>query len=121
MPEPYSSEPGPEPGDTKKPKESFVNRFLSLVRREPEDRDGILTILEAARSRELIDANAYTMLKGALAVSDLTATDIMVPRARMDMLDVNESVAVLLPRSWPWHTLDFQSLRNPVTTSSGPL
>jgi len=98
MPEPYPSEPGHEPGDTKKPKESFVNRLLSLVRREPEDREGILTILEAARSRELIDANAYTMLKGALAVSDLTATDIMVPRARMDMLDVDESVAVLLPK-----------------------
>lgn len=98
MSEPYSNEPGNEPGKKTKPKESFVNRLLSLVRGEPEDRDGIFTILEAARERELIDGNAYTMLKGALAVSDMTAADIMVPRARMDMLDVNESVTVLLPK-----------------------
>jgi len=98
MSEPYSNEPGNEPGKKNKPKETFVNRLLSLVRGEPEDRDGIFTILEAARERELIDGNAYSMLKGALAVSDMTAADIMVPRARMDMLDVNESVTVLLPK-----------------------
>ena len=98
MPEPYPSEPGHEPGKKTKPKESFVNRLLSLVRGEPEDREGIFTILEAARERELIDANAYSMLKGALAVSDMTAADIMVPRARIDMLDADESVSVLLPK-----------------------
>jgi|AntAceMinimDraft_12_1070368.scaffolds.fasta_scaffold08407_3 magnesium and cobalt transporter len=98
MPEPYPSQPGYEPGKKIKPKESFVNRLLSLVRGEPEDRDGIFTILEAARERDLIDGNAYSMLKGALAVSDKTAADIMVPRARIDMLDADESVSVLLPK-----------------------
>jgi magnesium and cobalt transporter len=98
MPEPYPSLPGQEPGTKNKTKKSFVDRLLSMVRREPEDREGIVTVLEAARERDLIDNNAYTMLKGALAVSDMTAADIMVPRARMDMLDVEESVAVLLPK-----------------------
>ncbi|HEY7803363.1 MAG TPA: transporter associated domain-containing protein [Orrella sp.] len=98
MPEPYPSEPGQAPGDKSKSKKSLVDRILSLVRGEPEDREGIFTVLEAARERELIDSNAYTMLKGALAVSDQTAADIMVPRARMDLLDVNEPLASLLPK-----------------------
>lgn len=98
MPEPYPSEPGQEPGAKTHSKKSIVDRILSLIRREPEDREGIMTVLDAARERNLIDNNAYGMLKGALAVSDQTATDIMVPRARMDMLDVNEPMSSLVPK-----------------------
>jgi len=98
MPEPYPSEPGHEPGNKSSSKKSLIDRILSLVRGEPEDRQGIFTILEAARERGLIDSNAYGMLKGALAVSDQTATDIMVPRARMDLLDVAEPMSALLPK-----------------------
>lgn len=98
MPEPYPSEPGQEPGKRSSSKKSLVDRILSLVRGEPEDREGIFTVLEAARERDLIDSNAYSMLKGALAVSDQTAADIMVPRARMDLLDVEEPFSSLLPK-----------------------
>ena len=75
----------------------LIDRLLSLVRREPEDREGIMTVLDAARSRNLIDSDSYSMLKGALAVSEQTVVDVMVPRARMDLLDVSESIADLLP------------------------
>lgn len=98
MPEANPAEPGPEPGKKLKTKQTIIERLLSLVRREPEDREGILTVLDAARDRDLIDGNAYMMLKGALAVSDLTASDIMVPRARVDSLDVNAPVQALLPQ-----------------------
>jgi magnesium and cobalt transporter len=75
----------------------LIDRLLSLVRREPEDREGIMNVLDAARARNLIDSDSYSMLKGALAVSEQTVVDIMVPRGRMDLLDVNESIADLLP------------------------
>jgi magnesium and cobalt transporter len=75
----------------------LIDRLLSLVRREPEDREGIMNVLDAARARDLIDSDSYSMLKGALAVSEQTVIDIMVPRARMDLLDVSESIADLLP------------------------
>jgi len=76
---------------------SFLDKLLSLVRREPEDREGILAVLDAARDRALIDADSYSMLRGALAVSEQTAADIMVPRARMDMLDVSQPLESLMP------------------------
>ncbi len=75
----------------------LIDRLLSLVRREPEDREGIMTVLDAARARNLIDSDSYSMLKGALAVSEQTVLEVMVPRARMDLLDVSESIADLLP------------------------
>ena len=75
----------------------LIDRLLSLVRREPEDREGIMSVLDAARARNLIDSDSYSMLKGALAVSEQTVVDVMVPRARMDLLDVSESIADLLP------------------------
>ncbi len=75
----------------------LIDRLLSLVRREPEDREGIMAVLDAARARNLIDSDSYSMLKGALAVSEQTVVDVMVPRARMDLLDVSESIADLLP------------------------
>ncbi len=57
-----------------------------------------MAVLEAARGRDLIDADSYSMLKGALAVSEQTAEDVMVPRARMDILDASESLESLMPQ-----------------------
>lgn len=57
-----------------------------------------MAVLDAARERELIDQDAYSMLKGALAVSEQTAVDIMVLRARMDLLDVSQPISTLMPQ-----------------------
>ena len=75
---------------------SLIDRVLSLVRREPEDREGIKSFLDAAHERNLLDAEAYSMIKGALAVSERTVADIMVPRPRMDLLDIAQPLPQLL-------------------------
>ena len=96
MSDPY---PAPEatPGRSTKPAtKSLLDRLLSLVRREPEDREGIKAILEAAHERKLLDAESYKMIKGALAVSEGTVGDIMVPRSRMDLLDVTQPIPYLV-------------------------
>lgn len=78
---------------------TLFDRVLALIRRrEPEDRADILSVLELAQARNLIDANAYSILKGALTVSDMTADDIMVPRARMNMLDADLPLNELIPK-----------------------
>jgi len=90
-PDPASSSPDRARGPRK-----FLDRFLRRVRREPEDREGIKAVLDAAHERALIDDDAYSMIKGALAVSEQTVWDIMVPRSRMDMLDINQPLPELL-------------------------
>ncbi|WP_144636678.1 HlyC/CorC family transporter [Bordetella genomosp. 13] len=94
MSDPYPATDAP--ARNAKSSKSLLDRVLGLVRREPEDREGIKAVLEAAHDRELIDAESYSMIKGALAVSELTVADIMVPRARMDLLDIAQPLPQLL-------------------------
>lgn len=99
MSDPYpAADNSNSPATSNRSRHSLLDRLVSLVRREPEDREDIMAVLEAARERSLIDSDAYSMLKGALAMSEQTAMDVMVPRARMDMLDVGESIETLLPQ-----------------------
>jgi len=95
MPDPSPAADSDERTAKKNP-HSLLNRILRLVRHEPEDREGIQAILDAAHERQLIDDDAYSMIRGALAVSDQTVWDIMVPRSRMDMLDINQPLPELL-------------------------
>ncbi|OZI71092.1 HlyC/CorC family transporter [Bordetella genomosp. 12] len=94
MSDPYPAADSPAP--TPKPSKSLLDRVMSLVRREPEDREGIKAFVDVAHDRALIDSESYTMIKGALAVSERTVADIMVPRSRMDLLDVSLPVPQLL-------------------------
>jgi magnesium and cobalt transporter len=97
MPDPYPATEADAQRSAKPATKSLLDRLLSLVRREPEDREGIKAVLEAAHERELLDAESYAMIKGALAVSENTAGDIMVPRSRMDLLDISQPLQTLLP------------------------
>jgi magnesium and cobalt transporter len=96
MSDPYPANDADTPRQLKPANKSLLDRLLSLVRREPEDREGIKAILEAAHERELLDAESYAMIKGALAVSERTVGDIMVPRSRMDLLDIAQPLPRLL-------------------------
>jgi magnesium and cobalt transporter len=81
----------------KSPPKSFFERLSALIHREPEDREDLKAVLEAAYGRDLLDAEALSMIEGVLAVSELAAGDIMIPRSRMDMLEVSRSLDELLP------------------------
>ncbi len=71
-------------------KPSFIERLTSLLLREPEDREQLLQILHSAYERNLMDADALTIIEGALAAADTRVTDVMVPRAQMDVIDVED-------------------------------
>src|SRR5690625_3436989 len=75
---------------------SFLKRLFNL-RSEPADGEDIKAILQAAVDRGVIDHEAYSMINGALDVSSKTASDIMVPRSRIDLLDISRPLSDLLP------------------------
>jgi magnesium and cobalt transporter len=59
--------------------------------REPEDREQLLDLLRNAFERSLLDADALSIIEGALAVSEMQVRDIMVPRAQMDVIHIAET------------------------------
>ena len=70
----------------------LLERLAALLLREPADRAALARLLRSAYQRNLLDADALSIIEGALTVSDMQVRDIMVPRAQMDVIDVNEPV-----------------------------
>ncbi|GAA0777164.1 transporter associated domain-containing protein [Castellaniella ginsengisoli] len=95
MPDPHASDPEPRPP---RPARSLISRFKALLRpAPPADRDDIRAVLEAAHDHSVLDGESYAMISGALAVADKTVADIMVSRARMDLLDISRPLTELMP------------------------
>ena len=82
-----------EPG--KRP--SWLERLSAFLLREPEDREELVDLLHAAFERHLLDADALMMIEGVLQVSDIQVRDIMIPRAQMDVVDINDEPKDFLP------------------------
>ena len=75
-----------------KKERGLLERLSSLLLREPEDREQLLEVLQQAHERNLLDADALSMIEGVMQVSDLAAGDIMVPRAQMDAINAEDSI-----------------------------
>jgi magnesium and cobalt transporter len=80
-----------------KPHRSLFERLTALIAPEPENRTELLEILQDAHERNLIDADALSMIEGVFQVSDLSARDIMVPRSQMDAVDIAKPIEEWLP------------------------
>ena len=75
----------------------LLARLSALLMREPEDREQLLSMLHHAHERELLDADALSMIEGVMQVSELSARDIMVPRSQIDMIDIRKPPDELIP------------------------
>ncbi len=69
----------------------LIERLSTFLLREPEDREQLLGLLHGAFERHLMDADALSIIEGALSVADMAVRDIMVPRAQMDVVDIADA------------------------------
>jgi magnesium and cobalt transporter len=79
------------------PKPTLLERLSTLLLREPEDREQLITLLRSAHDHNLLDADGLAMIEGVMQVAEMQARDIMVPRAQMDVIDVNEPPDRFIP------------------------
>ena len=77
---------------------SLLERLSALLLREPADRASLVRLLRSAYQRNLLDADALSMIEGALTVSEMPVRDIMVPRAQMDVIDIHSKVEDFIPQ-----------------------
>jgi magnesium and cobalt transporter len=80
-------------------KPSWLERLGALLMREPEDREQLVELLQRSYERNLLDADALAMIEGVMQVSEMQARDIMVPRAQMDVIDVNEPIEKIVAQA----------------------
>src|ERR1044071_7029015 len=76
----------------------LLERLSSLIMREPGDRSELTRLLRSAYSRNLLDADAMSIIEGALTVSEMQVRDIMIPRAQVDFIDIREPVESFIPQ-----------------------
>jgi magnesium and cobalt transporter len=81
--------------DSNKP--GLLERLSTLLLREPEDREQLIALLHSAYERDLLDAEALSMMEGVIQVSERQVREIMLPRAQMDVIDISEPPEQFIP------------------------
>ncbi len=76
---------------------SLLERLSAFIFREPENREDLLQALHDAHDRDLLDADALSMIEGVLQVSELRARDLMIPRSQMDVVDISDPPPAWIP------------------------
>jgi magnesium and cobalt transporter len=89
----------PAPGSARRSTQakSLLERLSAFIFREPENREELLEALHDAHERNLLDADALSMIEGVLQVSELRARDLMIPRAQMDVIDIQRPPGEWIP------------------------
>lgn len=77
-------------------RKTWRERFSDLFSQEPNDRPELLEMLKDANERQLLDGEALSMIHGALAVSDMHARDIMIPRGQLVTVGIGDGFEKIL-------------------------
>ncbi|NTV96183.1 MAG: CBS domain-containing protein [Thiobacillus sp.] len=76
--------------DDSSPRPSLIERITAWLSPEPDNREELLDLLRAAYDNNLLDADALSMIEGVMQVSEMQVREIMIPRAQMDVVDIND-------------------------------
>ncbi len=76
---------------------TLLERLSAFLTREPEDREELLELLHGAFERKLLDGDALSMIEGVMSVSEMTVRDIMIPRAQMDVVSIDDPPEAFIP------------------------
>jgi len=67
--------------------------FISSRQDTPEEkRAELLSTLQQAKLEGLLDSDALSMIEGVFQVSELSVKDILLPRAQIDWVDINDPI-----------------------------
>lgn len=90
--DPYPERSPPERED----KRSFLQKLVEFIHPGPDSRDELIETLADAEDNQIIGADSRVMLEGVLRLADLSAGEVMVAAPRMDLLDINAPLNVLI-------------------------
>src|ERR1035437_849655 len=76
---------------------TLLERLSTMLLREPEDREQLIALLHRAYERNLLDADALSMMEGVMQVSERQVREIMIPRAQMDVIDISQPPEEFIP------------------------
>ncbi|HEX7324358.1 MAG TPA: transporter associated domain-containing protein [Rhodanobacteraceae bacterium] len=84
------------PSNTGPAHRSLWDRLGHMLGGEPRNPEELLEELRDAQSNGLLTGETYAMIEGAIRVTEMVVGDVMVPRAQMVMLDIEDGVPAIL-------------------------
>ena len=90
------SDPSPSPSLGHEDKRSLLQKIAEFLHPGPDSPEELYNTLAQAESNDVIGPDSRIMLEGVLRIAGMTASDVMVPAKRMDLLDINASYDDLL-------------------------
>ena len=93
MSEDDSSPSAAEPPEKRR---TWLERLSSAISGEPNTRADLIELLRDTQADGVIEADTLRMMEGALAVSEMSVGDVMVPRAQMVALPADARLIELM-------------------------
>src|SRR3990167_874561 len=75
---------------------SWLQRLLHALSGEPHDREELLSVLQHASNRQLLNHDALHMIEGVLKISEMQARDVMIPRGQMVVIEADMAIDTIV-------------------------
>lgn len=87
------------PQESAEQSKSFVERIRNAFNGDDEPRDvnELKTVLREAADRDIVSGDTMTMLDGVFDVAAMRVRDIMIPRAQMVVVEIDQDLDEILP------------------------
>lgn len=85
------------PSSNGSPSKGWLTQWLPNFKGEPQNKEQLTELITEAQEREVIDPQTKEMIEGVMGVSELKVRDIMIPRAQMITIDIQQTVDQFLP------------------------
>jgi magnesium and cobalt transporter len=76
---------------------SWLEKLSLALSGEPSSRSELLELIRSAQRRELLDSEALRIIEGALSVHDMQVREIMIPRAQVVFIRLDQDPEEFLP------------------------
>ena len=76
---------------------SWLEKLSLALNSEPSSRSELLELLRSAEQRELLDSEALRIIEGALSVRDMQVREVMIPRAQVVFVRLDQDPEEFLP------------------------
>lgn len=90
------SEPHPARTPDKEDKRTFLRKLAEFIHPGPDSTAELIETLAEAEDNNIIGAESRVMLEGVIRMADMTAGDVMVAATRMDLINIQAPMDVLL-------------------------
>ncbi len=75
----------------------WIGKIVQTFTGEPRNKEELFDVITDAEQREVINPETKEMIEGVMEVSEMRVREIMIPRAQMKTIDIEQTVEEFLP------------------------